>query len=105
LANGNIWLYYNDIQAIFQPNLQLRSDTTVLANGLFFSTFFGGSDDSWASPVDQHAYFRNFRLWASEAPSNSTGVPVSTASRLPRWSSSRLFLFIWTMAIGLNWIL
>lgn len=32
--------------------------------GLMFSTFFGGSDDSWASPKDQYVDFSDFRLYA-----------------------------------------
>ncbi|KIJ49530.1 polysaccharide lyase family 14 protein [Sphaerobolus stellatus SS14] len=71
-ANGNVMLYYNDIPAITQGGLQMRTDTRVVASGLFFSTFFGGSDSSWASTVDQSTYFRNFRIWASASPSNST---------------------------------
>ncbi|KAE8269199.1 hypothetical protein A4X09_0g3142 [Tilletia walkeri] len=30
--------------------------------GLFFSTFFGGHGDDWASPVDQKAWFRDFSI-------------------------------------------
>ncbi|WRT67512.1 uncharacterized protein IL334_004484 [Kwoniella shivajii] len=30
--------------------------------GLFFSTFFGGHTESWASPREQNTYFRNFRI-------------------------------------------
>lgn len=31
--------------------------------GLMFSTFFGGSDKSWASPRDQYADFADFRMY------------------------------------------
>lgn len=31
--------------------------------GLLFSTFFGGSDASWATPSDQHVDFADFRLY------------------------------------------
>ena len=30
--------------------------------GLFFSTFFGGHTADWASPRDQHTYFREFKM-------------------------------------------
>ncbi|WWC60724.1 uncharacterized protein I303_103300 [Kwoniella dejecticola CBS 10117] len=30
--------------------------------GLFFSTFFGGHTEAWASPKEQNTYFRNFRI-------------------------------------------
>lgn len=31
--------------------------------GLFFSTFFGGHTDDWASPKDQYSYFKDFSMW------------------------------------------
>jgi len=40
VANGNIQLYYNDLQAVNQQNLQIRSSSSVSANGFYFSTFF-----------------------------------------------------------------
>jgi len=33
------------------------------AAGLFFSTFFGGSDEDWATPRDQHIDFGELRLY------------------------------------------
>ncbi|CAD6897284.1 unnamed protein product [Tilletia caries] len=30
--------------------------------GIFFSTFFGGNGDEWATPVDQKVWFRDFSL-------------------------------------------
>lgn len=30
--------------------------------GIFFSTFFGGHDPTWASPADQHVWFKDFAL-------------------------------------------
>jgi hypothetical protein len=34
--------------------------------GLFFSTFFGGHTAEWASPKDQHTYFKDFAMWVNE---------------------------------------
>jgi len=79
VSNGNVKLYYNDVQAISHTGLQLRSSTDVLAGGLFFSTFFGGNDESWESPTDQHTFYRNFRLWASDRASNSTASSAASA--------------------------
>jgi hypothetical protein len=42
------------------PQLRIR--------GLFFSTFFGGSDTTWATPVDQAADFANFTVSRSALP-------------------------------------
>ncbi|WWC62149.1 uncharacterized protein I303_104741 [Kwoniella dejecticola CBS 10117] len=34
--------------------------------GLFFSTFFGGHTQDWASPKDQYTYFRDFKMWINQ---------------------------------------
>lgn len=90
VANGQLQLFYNDLLAISQNGIQFRnSDSIASVSGLFFSTFFGGEDASWASPKDQHTYFRNFRMWGSESPSNMTGNKVNAASPIassfPLW--------------------
>ncbi|KAG9126077.1 hypothetical protein FRC07_005002 [Ceratobasidium sp. 392] len=90
VANGQLQLFYNDLLAISQSGIQFRtSDSIQSVSGLFFSTFFGGEDSSWASPVEQHTYFRNFRMWGSESPSNLTGNQVNAASpvtgSIPAW--------------------
>ncbi|KAG5643160.1 hypothetical protein DXG03_001490 [Asterophora parasitica] len=81
VANGNVQLYFNGVKAIDQQNLQIRSASSVSANGFYFSTFFGGSDNTWETPKTVHTYFRNIQLYAGSAPSNLTGSKVSAASR------------------------
>ncbi|EIW83211.1 polysaccharide lyase family 14 protein [Coniophora puteana RWD-64-598 SS2] len=76
-SNGNLMLYYNDVLAISQQGLQFRNSSDVNIGGLFFSTFFGGNNASWATPITTHTYFRNFQMWGS-----------STASSLPSGASS-----------------
>ncbi|KAG8905868.1 hypothetical protein FRB99_008079 [Tulasnella sp. 403] len=39
-----------------------ESDNGVGFAGIFFSTFFGGHDETWASPMDQRTWFRDFTL-------------------------------------------
>ncbi|MGK7870507.1 polysaccharide lyase [Falsiroseomonas sp. E2-1-a20] len=43
--------------------LVLRRDATTLVEGVVFSTFFGGSDPSWAPGRDQQADFTGFQIW------------------------------------------
>lgn len=81
IANGNVQLYLNNVSVISHTDLQFRSVSSLPANGMFFSTFFGGSDNSWATPSTTHTYFRNMQLWGSSNPSNLTGQKVSLASR------------------------
>jgi hypothetical protein len=76
--NGYIQLYINDTLVISQSNLQIRAADSVAANGFYFSTFFGGSDSSWATPVTTHTYFRNIRLWGSS--NNAVNLITTTTS-------------------------
>ncbi|EUC64321.1 polysaccharide lyase family 14 protein [Rhizoctonia solani AG-3 Rhs1AP] len=93
VANGQLQLFYNDLLALSYTGIQYRnSDNINSISGLFFSTFFGGEDSSWASPKEQHTYFRNIRMWGSDAPSNMTGNRVNAASPVavasPVWLSA-----------------
>ncbi|KAG6866365.1 hypothetical protein C0991_005286 [Blastosporella zonata] len=82
VANGNIQLFYNDLSAIDQQGLQLRTNSGVYLNGFYFSTFFGGSDTSWATPNTTHTYYhRNIMLYGSSTASNLTGNVVNGAYR------------------------
>ncbi|KAG8883026.1 hypothetical protein FRB98_003349 [Tulasnella sp. 332] len=89
-ANGRLWLYYNDLQAIRQEDLYYRSSDAINSvQGLFFSTFFGGNDASWATPDQQNTYFRNIQLYAGTAPSNVTGAqPVNSFNAAPALKSN-----------------
>ena len=62
-ANGiaRLWVYGRP--TIEQQDIIYRTSSSSYPAGLMFSTFFGGSSSSWASPKDQHADFANFRLF------------------------------------------
>ncbi|KAJ7783193.1 polysaccharide lyase family 14 protein [Mycena metata] len=81
VANGNIELYFNDVQALAQQNLQIRAGSNLTIGGLYFSTFFGGSDSSWATPNTTHTYFRNIQMWGSSNPSILAGSNVTAGVR------------------------
>lgn len=70
---------YNNVRALDEQALQFRADEGIDIGGLYFSTFFGGSDASWAPSSDMHAYFRGIELYGSTAPSNLTGDTASGA--------------------------
>lgn len=40
----------------------LRKYDDVKIDGIFFSTFFGGHDDSWASAHDMYTLYKNFQI-------------------------------------------
>ncbi|KAG1898029.1 polysaccharide lyase family 14 protein [Suillus fuscotomentosus] len=79
VANGNIILYFNDVQVLSQQNLYFRTVNNVTIGGLYFSTFFGGGDSSWATPQTVHTYYRNIQMWGSSSPSLLAGQTVNAA--------------------------
>lgn len=40
-----------------------RSNDAVTINGVLMHSFFGGSDDSWATPKEQKVFFSNFTVY------------------------------------------
>ena len=56
---------FHDGEEVFQfGGLTLRRDDSLMIDKIFFSTFFGGSDDSWASADDVYIYYKDFKVLA-----------------------------------------
>jgi hypothetical protein len=62
--NGHMGLTVNDESMIFNNISWCKKDMKI--NGLMMHTFFGGSDDSWATPTEQTAYFKDFTTITSK---------------------------------------
>jgi hypothetical protein len=62
LADGSITVWMNGNQVLRLDNVVFRDSPSLRIDGLFFSTFFGGADTTWASPVDQYADFADFQV-------------------------------------------
>lgn len=60
--DGSVTVWLDGRQVFQQKNLLYRTVDTLQIEGIFFSTFFGGSDDRWATPRDTHIDFANFAL-------------------------------------------
>lgn len=73
-SNGVFAVFYNDVPALTQNDLQYRTTNEVNATGFVFSTFFGGSDSSFAPTTEQHAFFRNIQMWGGSSGSNVTST-------------------------------
>ena len=58
--NGTLDVWLDGSLVLHADHLRFRTVPTLNIDGLFFSTFFGGGDASWATPVTQHADFANF---------------------------------------------
>ena len=74
-------LFYNGVEAVDFTDLAIRVGTSISSvGGLYFSTFFGGNDDSWASPTQQYTYYRNIQLYAGYGASNSSGDKITSGA-------------------------
>jgi hypothetical protein len=61
-ADGQVQVWLNGISVFEQTGLTFRTTPSLRIEGLFFSTFFGGGDASWATPRDQYADFASFEI-------------------------------------------
>jgi hypothetical protein len=76
---ANQWV---GIEQRVQRGLTYRTTDQLKIDGLFFSTFFGGGDESWASPVDQYADFASFTISDSFIPPPA-GSPAVDSQAAP----------------------
>jgi hypothetical protein len=76
-------LWYNGVPALNFTNVEIRKSNTLASiGGLYFSTFFGGDDSTWATPTDQFSYYKNMQLFAGTGASTGKGRPSgSTRTR------------------------
>lgn len=56
------------------------------------STFFGGDDSSWASPTDQHTYYRNIQVMGGTSVASGNGKKTSGARQVAVTSGPLLAL-------------
>lgn len=60
--NGQIRVWFDDKSVLLKRGLSFRSVDSLKLDGLFFSTFFGGNDTSWATPKDVFIDFAEFSV-------------------------------------------
>lgn len=63
--DGSVTVWLDGKQVLDQQGMEYRTAADLRIEGLFFSTFFGGGDPSWATPTDQIARFGGFRIATS----------------------------------------
>ena len=61
-ADGSIQVWFNGAQVLNQSGLIFRTTQHLQIEGIFFSTFFGGNDASWATPQDVYIDFADFSM-------------------------------------------
>jgi hypothetical protein len=60
-SDGSVTLSYDGKQVIDQTGIDVTGTNTPAA-GLFFSTFYGGHDSSWAPSADESLSFKDFSI-------------------------------------------
>jgi hypothetical protein len=60
--NGSVTVWLNGSQVYEKTGLNFRTVGYLKIDGVFFSTFFGGGDSTWATPVPQSAEFAAFAV-------------------------------------------
>ena len=65
-TDGQLQVWIDGQLVVDQGALNFRTVDSLQIDGLFFSTFFGGGDASWATPHDVHIDFAEFSVTATE---------------------------------------
>lgn len=77
-SDGEVTVWQDGRQVLTQRGMTYRTTDQLKIDGLFFSTFFGGGDESWASPVDQYADFAGFSISQTFVPPAAGGAAVDS---------------------------
>ncbi|KAI1315356.1 hypothetical protein EDD11_000915 [Mortierella claussenii] len=80
--NGTLQVYLNGNRVISMDNMPYRTTGMVGFQGLMFSSFFGGSDTSYATPIDTQVFFKNIQLSVGQPATLYEGSGGSGASRM-----------------------
>lgn len=60
--NGHLLMWFDGKLVINEKDVLYRTSSQLRIEGLFFSTFFGGRTEEWASREDTYADFRDFSV-------------------------------------------
>lgn len=74
LADGEIRVWVNDALVLDQRNLLFRTSESLQIDGIYFSSFFGGGNTSWATPQDTYVDFANFSVTAAETDAETNAA-------------------------------
>jgi hypothetical protein len=64
-SDGSITVWVDGTEVFRQDRVVFRTVEQLQVDGVFFSTFFGGGDLSWATPRDQYVDFAGFEISSS----------------------------------------
>ena len=66
--NGRITVWFDGTRVLDEQRVYFRSTPTLRIDGLMFSTFFGGDNPKWATPVDTFVDFAGFTVSPPPVP-------------------------------------
>ncbi|HEY8430721.1 MAG TPA: hypothetical protein VIL20_20220 [Sandaracinaceae bacterium] len=90
LHDGVVRSWLDGELALDRTDVRFRDVEDLAIDALYFSTFFGGGDASWAPLTDQHATFDGFVVSDSRIGCDDLPPPPPRASVLPTIRSSTL---------------
>ncbi|CAO3590532.1 unnamed protein product [Absidia cylindrospora] len=61
-SDGVLKVWQDGNVIVNQNQVQYRTSNAIAASSLFFSTFFGGGDPSYATQVDTYTYYKNIEF-------------------------------------------
>lgn len=61
-ADGTLGLTINNDARTLSSIIWANTATHQYINGLMMHSFFGGNDTTWASPIEQNIYFKDFKI-------------------------------------------
>lgn len=77
--NGMLRVKFNNEEVIRYNKMNWREFENVFVEGVEFSTWFGGSDETWGPPYDTNVMFKNVRAWRGDPPAQPTASTKSLA--------------------------
>ncbi|KAG0347521.1 hypothetical protein BG004_007598 [Podila humilis] len=104
-TNGTLKVYQNGNLVMDMNNLPYRTSGMVGFQGLMFSSFFGGSDPSYATPVDTKVFFKNVQMSVGQPAVLYEGSGNAGSPTRPNQSIGSAFLLLcsYTLAILYHW--
>lgn len=73
-ADGTAQLYIDGQLVVDVRNLNLSGDPSVIIDEFLFSTFYGGSNDTWSPSTKTYVYYDNFTVNKGKRISGSLGT-------------------------------
>ncbi|SAM04731.1 hypothetical protein [Absidia glauca] len=94
-SNGILKVWQDGNVVVNQDQLKYRTSNAVAASSLFFSTFFGGGDPSYATLDDTYTYYKNIQFSVGQQVELNDSGAMTLFGTGPWWSylSASLLLY------------